>query len=273
MNWEGEARQNLLRFLLGELPAEEVDAIDQRLLIDEEFANLVAEARNDLLDAYAAGELDTSMRQRVEKALLQGPTDSLSLSVARKLQSTRTAGQESTRRSKVKWPIARKRVWIPVAVAAVVVLVVGSVLFYRPKQSATSTSITGLQRKQETPKAGRAAPPFVLLLTPEITRGAGSPRTVTLPPQAVALKVQIVLEAHQPPGPYQVILKSGQKHKITAFDHLQPQRLGSTRFLQVTFPVRLVPPGDYQFFIYLEHPPEKLIHSYAVRIAPKQPQK
>lgn len=267
MTSEGDTRELLLRFLLGELPADEIDAFEQRLLSDQEFADRIAEARYDLLDAYAAGELDASTRQRVAKALLQNPRGSVGLAVAQKLQGTRVASKEPTRQPNAGWTIGRKRVWIPIAAA--IALAIAGTLYVR-HQKTPSTSVAGIQNPQPSHAPGRSEAAFVLLLEPQVTRGAGQPRTVVLPPQMASVEVQLVLGAQEHAGPYQVVLKSQQGQQIASLGNLQPRSLGQTRFLQVSIPARLVPSGNYHFDVYPEGSSGHLIHSYTVSIATKQ---
>jgi hypothetical protein len=57
LNSSTESRKLLPRYLLGELSTEELAKIDEKYLFDDSFADALEEARRDLLDSLAAGEL------------------------------------------------------------------------------------------------------------------------------------------------------------------------------------------------------------------------
>lgn len=268
MTSEGDIRKLLLRFLLGELPAEEAETFEQSLLADEEFADRVAEARYDLLDAFAADEMDASMRRRVEKALLQSPGDSAGLAVAQRLQKARISDANRLSQPKRRRSFAQKRVWIPVAAA--VTLAIAGGLYIHHGRGRSSASLAEIRNRQTATASGQTEQAFVLLLEPQVMRGAGQPRTVVLPPQTSSVEVQLVLGRQESFGPYQVVLKSGQGQQIAAFKKLRPRDLGQTRYLQITVATRLVPAGNYRFEVYLQGTSVHPIHSYTVSIAPMQ---
>lgn len=56
-------------FLLGELPADERERVEARLIEDADLFEEVVAAEHDLLDAYAANRLPRSQRERVERFL------------------------------------------------------------------------------------------------------------------------------------------------------------------------------------------------------------
>ncbi len=58
--------QLLIRYLLGTLPDEEAEPMDERSVTDDELAGRLAEAENDLVDSYVRGELSREERERFE---------------------------------------------------------------------------------------------------------------------------------------------------------------------------------------------------------------
>jgi anti-sigma factor RsiW len=83
-------QQLLLRYLLGELSSAERERIDESLITDQDFSDAFAEARNELLDAYASGTLSPEWQQNVRKAFLNTPEAAAALEVAAALQKKRT---------------------------------------------------------------------------------------------------------------------------------------------------------------------------------------
>jgi len=63
----------LSRYLLGSLPAEEAERLDELSVTDDEFAARLNEAENDLVDAFARGELSAEAAEQFKKAYLSTP--------------------------------------------------------------------------------------------------------------------------------------------------------------------------------------------------------
>jgi hypothetical protein len=80
--------ESLIRnYFLDELPEEEQDVVQQRLLIDLEFLETSRIVEGELIDAYALGLLSHSDQQRLEEGLLKSPQQ------YRRVQLTRTLEQ------------------------------------------------------------------------------------------------------------------------------------------------------------------------------------
>src|SRR5262245_52823009 len=68
-----ERDERLMRpFLLGRLSESDRHPLEERFLADDDFAARLLELQNDLIDAYARGELDDDDRQAVAERLLGG---------------------------------------------------------------------------------------------------------------------------------------------------------------------------------------------------------
>src|SRR5947207_3279167 len=65
------AEENLIRsYLIGELPENEQDELEQRLLADPEFFEITSMIEGELLDDYVMGVLSESDRMSLERRLL-----------------------------------------------------------------------------------------------------------------------------------------------------------------------------------------------------------
>ncbi len=272
MTSEGDARESLLRYLLGEMTAEEAATFDLRLLEDGEFADRVAEARFDLLDAYSAGELEQPLRREVELGLLPPAESPVSLALAQRLHNAKLLGvsQPLALRSR-PWLAGWKRWRLPVAVAAAAVLAIAGGSYLVRKQRERSARQAEARRQGVSPKPHIGEPAFVLLLSPEVTRGAGGPRVAVLPRGARALEVQLVLEGQPAPGPYHVDVRSGKGQPVDSFSNLQAQRAGSIWFLQVTLPTHRVAQGNYQFDLSRQGFRGRPLRSYSVELVREAP--
>lgn len=120
------------RFLLGQMNEGERLAFEERQLIEDDLADLVAAEERDLLDAHVRGELSTDDATALEEGLLATPAGHQGLEVAQalyQLEDTRRRGPLSSEASAPRHhqPAARRpmRRWIGVAAAALLLLVAG----------------------------------------------------------------------------------------------------------------------------------------------------
>jgi len=73
----------LVRYLLGDLPQEEAERMDEQSVTDEEFAWRVTAVENDLVDAYVRGELAGPQLALFESHYLASPNRRQKVSFAR----------------------------------------------------------------------------------------------------------------------------------------------------------------------------------------------
>src|SRR5215216_1584443 len=82
------SEENLIRdYFLGELPEDEQDLVQERLLVDPQFFETSLMIEDELMDDYALGLLSLYDRMRLEEGLLKVPQQ------YRRVQLTRTLGQ------------------------------------------------------------------------------------------------------------------------------------------------------------------------------------
>jgi hypothetical protein len=91
MQSPSKTQRLLLRYLAGQMSAEERERIDEALITDQEFSDSFAEAKNDWLDAYASGALSPEWKQQVEQTMLNTAEGAASLQVATALNQNRSA--------------------------------------------------------------------------------------------------------------------------------------------------------------------------------------
>ncbi|MFN0109545.1 MAG: hypothetical protein ACKVZH_11880 [Blastocatellia bacterium] len=81
-----KASENLFaRYLLGELPEAETDALEVRLLTDEEAIEQMQAAEYELIDGYVRGQLSAAQRTRFETHYLSTPLHVDRVATARRL--------------------------------------------------------------------------------------------------------------------------------------------------------------------------------------------
>lgn len=87
MNGNLRTDELLRSYLLGELPEEEMDRLEQELLEDDELFDLCEAQEADLLAAYDRGELTTSDKERVQRCLISSPGGRKRLALAHSLNT------------------------------------------------------------------------------------------------------------------------------------------------------------------------------------------
>ena len=65
--------QQLVRYLLGLLPEEEAERLDEQSIVVDEFAARLQCVENDLVDAYVSGTLEGDILERFESFYLASP--------------------------------------------------------------------------------------------------------------------------------------------------------------------------------------------------------
>jgi hypothetical protein len=288
---ESNSREQLLRFLLGELSPEETSAFEQRLLADDDFADRIEEVRFDLLDAYASGELDPAIKQRVEAGLVQHEGGAVSLELARLLAGSKAASGGAPAPARPRTPgeaAARATPHAPSAwnwtrwaalAACLAMAVVGGFYLWRAhaphpvpaaeaRKPAPGAPGAASQGNQTSAAARQPAAPqaFVLLLTPRVARGPGALRAVIVPATAQTVEVQIVLAEDDPSGPYAVEIESREAGRIQSLGGLHAEAAGATRFLRIPMPAHAIRPGDYTFRLFRQGPPQQFLRTYRIHL-------
>lgn len=248
--------ERLLGYLLGELPSHELAEIDRRLLEDDEFADALGEARDDLLDAYALGALAPEQRDRVHRALgLTGERDArleFSRALHEALRSPPPSGaREAPPGTDRSSPARRAGYWaLPVAAC----LALGAGLWLT----------RGAHLGNGPSPAVAAGPHFVLLLSPEVLRGEGPERRVSMPRDAAALDVQIVVpdEAMR----YDVQVSSPSGHSTYA--NLVPRSTSGLSYVELSMPRAQLRSLSYEFILLrAQRTSDRPLERYVVHIA------
>jgi hypothetical protein len=107
----------LIRYLLGELPADEEAALDERAFVDDAWREETAAAADDLIDAYLEDRLPADRRGRFETRFLKAPQHRERYRLLRDLRMVAKAPARLE-----PGPRGRAGLWIGLAAAALVVL-------------------------------------------------------------------------------------------------------------------------------------------------------
>ncbi len=223
----------LVRYLLGTLPEDETERLDESSVTDDEVALRLGAAENDLVDSWVRGELDGPTRRRFETHYLASKARREKVALAAALLDRERAGSPPAFHAVPPVPAERRtgrphrtragRIprWQLAAAAALILLTSGSllVLTLRSNVPVSETSSTGtmarpdLQARTETPRATTPASPptekpaaptapaeaapsltsISFLLAPQ-TRAAAGIATLSVPPSAREVTARLQLE-------------------------------------------------------------------------------
>ncbi len=181
MNGDLRNDELLRSYLLGELPEEEVDRLERRLIEDDELFDLCEALEADLLAACDRGELTAAGKEQVLRRLASSPAGQRRFALARSLN---TAAREPQRITAPPLPF-RRRVplprrasgWATLAAAAALLVVLG-----RPGRDNIPQQPPPETVQQPPPETVQQPPPETVQPPPPETVQPPPPETVQPPP-------------------------------------------------------------------------------------------
>jgi len=264
---------HLVRYLLGALPADEVERLDERTFVDDELAERLRVVEDDLVDSYAAGTLTGERLQRFETFYLASPrrrskavfAKGLQGAIERSTHQPRPAQNSTTQPSRRIWAPS----WWPLAAAAVLILTVGvlalqnfslrrdlretarQVTDSNQRAAAASQQLVMEQKaaaaaKQALVDARTAPAPMAvaLVLSPQ-TRGVTSVPILAVPSGASAVPLSLALEASGGTS-YDVALRDPASNRaVWRSPPLAPQRARKLPMVPVSLPGGLLKAQHY----------------------------
>jgi hypothetical protein len=252
----------LLRsYLLGQLPEDEADRLERRLLAEDELFELSEAVEADLLADYAQGGLAPAERERVQQRLASSPQGRERLMLARSLSKLAgrdpreavlpfTARAVAPRRPALRWA----------ALAAGLVLTAGLAWHvveqqdHRESHEKPAPPIGDVSRGHEVTKAPqqqKAPPPapapvkavFQLALTS--LRGVEAAEKLRVPAGTGTVELQISVEEMSDLKSFRLTLRDRKARTVKEWAGLKPRSLKGVRTLVVEIPAELLPAGRY----------------------------
>lgn len=267
----------IIRYLLGELPDDDAERLDEQSVVDDDFAARLRAAEDDSIDAYASGRLSGDRLKRFEAFYLASPHRRDRAAFARRFLSA-VDDDARARQQRVAVPrrpaseLSSSVSWVRswgLAAAAVVLLAVGALVVadtrlrdslrdasqrvtaadarvatlanqLTAERKATAAAEAALARAH----AAGSASGVALVLLPQ-TRGVGTVPIVGVGPDATTVSVVLAIEgtAH---GSYDATLKDPAGNQVVwrggpfAAEEEPPARLVS-----VALPARLLKSQHY----------------------------
>lgn len=252
MNSPSSTQRQYLRYLLGELPPDERQQVDESLIVDQEFSDSFQEARYDLIDSYVADELTPDVRRQVEQAIFSGEHGPAALSLAMALQrgneganrghpflQARPARQDEGGKRR-RLPL--RMLWIAAAVAA---CFLGAFLFVRVRSSGRH-SIAGMQAPATRgPALGHAS--MMALAMPMGTARGTAAIPLQIPPGVDRIQVQWPLRSDSAAPNYMLEILSGASVRAVVPQQGALLVLGKLRVANFLLAANSLPDGEYLF--------------------------
>src|SRR3954447_20128390 len=268
MNSNPTTDDELLRsYLLGELSEEEADAVDGRLLKEDELFEQSEAIEADLLAEYAQGSLAPAERERVRQRLASSPQGRERLRLARSLNVLAAREKAAAvlpfvrratpfQRPALRW--AALAAGLLAAAGLAWLALEGSHPPFRMSQKHPAPVIAETPRAHEVPAPkppAPAAPPvapapapvkavFQLALTS--LRGSESAEKLRVPAKAGTVELQISVEGMEDLQSFHLTVRNRKAETVKAWTGLKPQSLNGVRALVVNLPAELLPAGKYE---------------------------
>lgn len=267
----------LVRYVLGEASPEECSGLEDNYFADADLFEELVAAENDLVDAYARGQLADADRRKFEKHFLVTPERRQRVEFAKALLGhiAPEAGeiqQEKTNSLTSRPPLAALNRWSAAQLATLVFLaaiVAWSVLmtiqnFRLQKEVARlQTEIGRLQEIQRTLQqqmqtfeasiSGREgggqiqekANPSVAILTlnPGIPRGNGPDNSIAISSEIRSVRLQLVVEDHGYTK-FNATVETANGSEVWQAQNLIVQTRRETK-VNLTLPAKVLADGDY----------------------------
>jgi len=277
--------QLLIRYLLGQLPEEETERLDELSIAGDDFASRLRDVENDLVDAYASGELSGETLARFQSSYLSSPEGREKVKFARVLLASRGGaaaapagnaeaatppGANPSHAPQQRWRLFRLPTltlnWALAGAACLVMAGGGYLLLDRQSlrsqldqaqadRTALQQRQLELQRQLGQPADARPgvaetaklsrAPKTVAFLLLAQTRGIGAIASITVPPGIDLAVLQLQLEFDDFPK-YEAALKDPVTNQIVwRSQSLTAASRGRYNAVSASVPASLLKPQNY----------------------------
>jgi hypothetical protein len=260
------SRQNdealIRKYLLGDLDERQLEQVEEQLLCDDDFAERLYAAQDDLIDDYAFNLLPDDERERFEKSFTLTDERRKKLLFAQALESyvklNDVQQPEDARPLFQRWKnlllyLKGHRPWLALALASVVLLIVLTpqmVRWYKPSnQVSLEQNRASIERQiaelNQLPVDAniQALPTLELTLQPTLLREGGEVKRAVLTPDIKNLSLRLVLPQVRY-GSYRALVRTVEGRELFAVENLKSQ--GSAAEIPLKIPSEFFPNGDYQ---------------------------
>jgi hypothetical protein len=274
-----DSDEHLVRYLLGDLPADEAESLDERSIADDSIAARLRVLEDELVDRYARGERIEGLLERLDTARRTSPYLQEKIRFAEALHA-RAASSEVNTAPRPIVPPRRGPAW-SFAAAAALVLAAAGYLFIANQQLqseinrrdarrvAVEAQNTELQQQLDDRRVQSAQPPAVtatyLLVAP---RRSASPDTTVALGKGTA---QVVLNLQVESADYATFwtaLRDSENDQVVWRSADLPSLInGPNRIVTINVPVTVLRPQRYAVELSgLAGGTAELLAAYPIRV-------
>ena len=257
--------ETLIHYLLGELSEHDEAQIEEKYFPDDGAFERLCALEDELIDRYVRGELSKAQREDFEKRLLQSPEQRKRIEFARSLMQPLPGPPplapvhlipKKARLRLPNWSMPRLAVLLPAALGLLAVFVLGT-WWVRHQRTPSEISVQQPPRSQTEQvarvptEASPQAPTELsesqiatLILTPDITRGAGSEIRLVLSPKADVVELTASLESVEF-DTYRAEVSTVAGKEVWNENDLHPRETPSGKGVAVRIPAKLFGSKDY----------------------------
>lgn len=269
----------LVRYLLGGLPPDEADVLDERSVIDDEMAERLRVVEDELLDAYAAGTLAGERLRQFESFYLASPRRRNKAAFAKALRGAIKPSPSQPSESSNSPAQARQREfarwgWWPLATAAGLIVALGAlgiqnatlrrelrdaeqaVTVANQRSTTARQQLDAQQQRAAAAEPGsteaRSDAPFgsVALVLPPQTRGVTVVPRVTIRSGTTAVRLDLALERTGGTS-YNIALRDPATNRsVWRSPPVAARRVQQTPIVSVAVPASLLKAQHYAVDLY-----------------------
>lgn len=257
MEQHAQEQEDIRRYLLGLLPQERQQPLEERLLTDNRLFEELLIVEDELIDQYLAGALTERERGEFEAHFMNAPERQQQVRFANAFRRSYVAGKSAVageasaeeppvesapvnepgrqRLSLLSWPGVRRNPVLTYSLAAAALVLVCGVSWI---------AVTSLRPHEEP----RQVISLIMLTPGGTTRGGGDVQQVVIPAGTDAVRLRLRLAAGEFQS-YQTTLLTADGDTVATSVNLKPERADGVQFVGVSVPAQNMPPGDYQLLL------------------------
>lgn len=265
----------LVRYLLGTLPDDEAEWLEEQSIVDDQLAERLRLIEDDLVDAYASGQLSGEMLRRFESFYLASPRRRNKAAFAKRLLATIDTPDEPVASESAAPRAAQTEsrwTWLAAAVASLCVIagvvIVQNIRLSRDvavaqhavtaaeeRAAALSTRLGDQQRataaaaKALSDARAEPSPSIALVLMPQ-TRGLGPVPILAVASGTGAVPLELEIDASRTAS-YEVALRDPATNRVIwRSGPLVPQRARRPAVVPVPLPRELLKAQHYELELF-----------------------
>ncbi|HEX7316656.1 MAG TPA: hypothetical protein VF297_22330 [Pyrinomonadaceae bacterium] len=261
MNDSHQEEGRLRQFLLGKVSEEERQRVEERLMVDPEYREIVLAAQDELIEEYAEGSLSEDERRRVEALILSTPEQRQKLRTSlliKKYVADGAAAHSPLADEEIERGAQRRtgtpRRWRPYAYGAVAamlllafgLLVLRSGWFRGPdEESKRRRAVESELAQLNDARASGAQPAYSVPLAPVFVRDLKAAPKVSPPAGASAVELRLLLMGGEYDS-YRAVIRRLDGPAGYNVANLRAAAVPGGRAILLKVPARLLTRGDYQ---------------------------